>query len=87
MSVFRAGLEAVKAAGNKAKYADIGRAVNGFKGRKTTSKRSNVYWGRRIALQLLSAGFVEAFVVRGEGSYKHLQDRWRLTPNGAHQVD
>ena len=80
--VSRAALEAVRAAAPAAPYADIGRAVNRIKGRRTTSRRSNVFWGQRTAYYLRSMGLVEVFQVWEHGTDKGWMDRWRLTEEG-----
>lgn len=75
-------LESIHRAGAAATYADIGRAVNRIKGRCTTNRRSNVFWGFKMAPYLASFGLIGMFVVLAPGAANRYKDRWRLTPKG-----
>jgi hypothetical protein len=66
-----------------ATYADIGRAVNRIKGRCTTNRRSNVFWGFKTAPYLASFGLIGMHVVLAPGAANRYKDRWRLTAKGA----
>jgi hypothetical protein len=79
-----AALKAVMGSPDGAKYVDIGRAVSKARGRRSTSRRSNVAQGVKVMDTLAMLGLVECFFERGTGSDRHLQYRWRLkmAPSG-----
>lgn len=78
-----AALNSIHRAGASATYADIGRAVNQIKGRKTTNHRSNMFWGVKTTPYLASFGLIEMFVGKTRGAGNRYPDLWRLTPKGA----